>query len=187
MSTAPGTPFHYEIEETRDENDSEVTVVKCRGRLLGKNTSEIREVVQPMILRGGRIALDFADLEYLDSSGLGAIVGLKVSALSRGHCVLELKNLTPRVKQLLTITNLLQLFSATSRCRICGQELNVPFKPESLDCGGDCLKCMADSGDPECVERMRQTLVHGGSTAMRPIEYEMPRRVIEPEPEIAGE
>jgi len=173
MSTAPGTPFHYEIEETRDENGFNVTVVKCRGRLLGKNTTEIREVLQPLILRGGRIVLDFADLEYLDSSGLGAIVGLKVSAISRGHCGLELRNLTPRVKQLLTITNLLQLFSAVSKCRICGQELNVPFKPETLDRGGDCLKCMADSGDPECVETLRQTLVHRGSTPLKPIGHEM--------------
>jgi anti-sigma B factor antagonist len=112
MSTAPGTAFHYEIEETRDENDFKVTVVKCRGRLLSENSAEIREVVHPLILRGGRIALDFADLEYMDSSGLGAIVGLKVSAISRGLCVLELRNLTPRVKQLLKITNLLQLFSS---------------------------------------------------------------------------
>jgi anti-sigma B factor antagonist len=110
MSTAPGT-FHYEIEETRDENDFKVTVVKCRGRLLSENSTEIRDVVRPLILHGGRIALDFADLEYMDSSGLGAIVGLKVSAISRGLCVLELRNLTPRVKQLLKVTNLLQLFS----------------------------------------------------------------------------
>ena len=173
MSTALGAPFHCEIEETRDENDFKLTVVKCRGRLLGKNTTEMREVVQPLILRGGRIALDFAELEYLDSSGLGAIVGLKVSAMNRGHCELDLKNLTPRVKQLLTITNLLQLFSAASRCRICGQELNVPLKPETLDCSGDCLKCMADSGDPECVERLRQTLVGRRPTPMKPIENEM--------------
>jgi anti-anti-sigma factor len=173
MSTAPGAPFHCEIEETRDENDFKVTVVRCRGRLLGKNTTEIRDVVQPLLLRGGRIVLDFAELEYLDSSGLGAIVGLKVSAISRGHSGLELRNLTPRVKQLLAITNLLQLFSAVSRCRICGQELNVPFKPETLDRGGDCLKCMADSGDPDCVETLRQTLVHRGSTPLKPIGHEM--------------
>jgi anti-anti-sigma factor len=172
MSTAPGTPFHCQIEETRDEKDLNVTVVKCGGRLLGKSTTEIREVVQPLILRGGRIALDFANLEYLDSSGLGAIVGLKVSAISRG-CVLDLKNLTPRVKQLLTITNLMQLFSAISRCRICGQELNIPFKPETLDCGGDCLKCMADSGDPECVETLRQTLADRGSTPRKSLKHEM--------------
>ena len=112
MATAPGTAFLYQVEQTKDENDFTVTVIKCQGRLISQNTDEIRKVVQPLIQRGGRIALDFADLEYLDSSGLGAIVGLKVSAINRGLCVLELRNLTPRVKQLLTMTNLLQLFSS---------------------------------------------------------------------------
>jgi anti-anti-sigma factor len=112
MSTAPGTAFHYEIEQAKDENDFTVTIVKCQGKLISENADEIRKVVHPLILRGGRIALDFADLQYLDSSGLGAIVGLKVSAIGRGLCVLELRNLTPRVKQLLTITNLLQLFAS---------------------------------------------------------------------------
>jgi anti-sigma B factor antagonist len=112
MSTAPGTPFHYEIEQTRDANDFDVTIVNCHGKFISENADEIRKVVHPLILRGGRIALDFADLQYLDSSGLGAIVGLKVSAVSRGLCVLELRNLTPRVKELLRITNLLQLFSS---------------------------------------------------------------------------
>jgi len=111
MATAPGT-FHYQVEKTKDDNDFTVTVIKCQGRLIRENTDEIRKVVQPLIQRGGRIALDFADLEYLDSSGLGAIVGLKVSAINRGLCVLELRNLTPRVKELLRITNLLQLFSS---------------------------------------------------------------------------
>jgi anti-anti-sigma factor len=112
MSAAPGTAFHYEIEQTKDENDFNLTVVKCHGKLTTECTDEIRKVVQPLILRGGRIALDFGDLEYLDSAGLGAIVGLKVSAISRGLCVLQLRNLTPRVKQLLSITNLMQLFSS---------------------------------------------------------------------------
>jgi anti-sigma B factor antagonist len=112
MSTAPGTAFQYQIEKTKDENDFTVTVVKCQGKLISENADEIRKLVQPLIERGGRIALDFADLQYLDSSGLGAIVGLKVSAINRGLCVLELRNLTPRVKELLRITNLLQLFSS---------------------------------------------------------------------------
>jgi len=112
MSTVPGTAFHYEIEEETDENHFKVTVVKCHGRLTGENKDEIRNVVHPLILQGGRIALDFGDVQFLDSGGLGAIVGLKVSAISRGLCVLMLRNLTPRVKELLRITNLLQLFSS---------------------------------------------------------------------------
>jgi len=112
MATSPGTTFHFQVEETKDENNFTVTVIKCQGRLIRENTDEIRKIVQPLIQRGGRIALDFAELEHLDSSGLGAIVGLKVSAINRGLCVLELRNLSPRLKKLLTMTNLLQLFSS---------------------------------------------------------------------------
>ncbi len=112
MSTAPGTAFHCEIEETRNEANYITTTIKCHGKLISENTDEIRKLVQPLIQRGGRIVLDFTDLDYLDSSGLGALVGLKVSAINRGLCVLELVNLTPRVKKLLSITNLLQMFSS---------------------------------------------------------------------------
>lgn len=112
MSTAPGTAFHYESKETKDENDFTVTVISCHGKLTGEHADELRKLVHPLIQRGGRIALDFADLQYLDSSGLGAVVGLKVSAMNKGLCVLELRNLTPRVKELLRITNLMQLFSS---------------------------------------------------------------------------
>ena len=112
MATTPGATFHYEIEETEDESKYTTTNIKCHGKLVSENTAEIRGLVAPLIVRGGRIVLDFADLEYLDSSGLGALVGLKVSAINRGLCVLELTNLTPRVKKLLSITNLLQLFSS---------------------------------------------------------------------------
>jgi anti-anti-sigma factor len=112
MSTAPGTAFQYEIEEEKDENGFTVTVVKCHGKLTSDGKDEIRDVVYPLIQRGGRIALDFGDLQSLDSAGLGAIVGLKVSAISKGLCVLMLRNLTPRIRELLRITNLLQLFSS---------------------------------------------------------------------------
>ena len=111
MSTAPGAAFHYEIAETEDASKYITTTITCHGKLVSDNTAEIRQLVQPLIQRGGKIVLDFDELEYLDSSGLGALVGLKVSAIHQGLCVLELVNLTPRIKRLLSLTNLLQLFS----------------------------------------------------------------------------
>jgi anti-sigma B factor antagonist len=109
MSIEPS--FHYEIAESEDENKWLTTTITCHGRLISENTTQVRELVAPLIARGGHIILDFTDLDYLDSSGLGALVGLKVSAINKGLCKLELVNLTPRVKKLLSITNLLQLFS----------------------------------------------------------------------------
>jgi anti-anti-sigma factor len=69
-------------------------------------------VVKPLIPRGGRILLDLTDVEHLDSSGLGTLVGLKASAVNAGYCRLELVNISPRVADLLRITKLTQLFSS---------------------------------------------------------------------------
>jgi hypothetical protein len=42
------------------------------------------------------------------------------------------------------------------KCGICGETLNVPDSPETMNCGGDCLKCLAEFDDPECVETLRR-------------------------------
>jgi anti-sigma B factor antagonist len=103
--------FHYETAEFSDASGYLTTTICCQGRIISENTAQLRALVSPLIIRGGKIVLDFSDVEYLDSSGLGAIVGLKVSSINRGLSVLELENLTPRVKKLLSVTNLVQLFS----------------------------------------------------------------------------
>jgi anti-anti-sigma factor len=110
MATAPH--FNYEVEKSTDESNNAVTTIKCRGRLVSDTAGEIRGVVRPLITEGGRIVLDFTDLEHLDSSGLGTLVGLKASALNAGYCRLELVNLSPRVADLLRITKLTQLFAS---------------------------------------------------------------------------
>jgi len=105
--------FGYEIEKSRNEElDVNVTTIKCHGRLVSENSGKIKELVKPLIAEGGHILIDLGDLGYLDSSGLGALVGLKVSALNKGFCRLELVNLTQRVKDLLSLANLTKLFSS---------------------------------------------------------------------------
>ena len=56
--------------------------------------------------------IDLGDLNYLDSSGLGALVGLKVTAVKQGLVILEFVNMTPRVMELLRISNLVQTFAS---------------------------------------------------------------------------
>jgi anti-anti-sigma factor len=112
MSEGPGASFHYEVEKPTDEIIGRVTTVKCHGRLTNESAGEIKEGVKPLILSGGRIVIDCTDLSYLDSSGLGALVGLKVTAIREGCCRLELVNLSPRVQELLRLTNLTQLFAS---------------------------------------------------------------------------
>jgi anti-anti-sigma factor len=56
--------------------------------------------------------LDLTDLNYMDSSGLGTLLGLKASAIKQGYCMLELVNTTPRILELLKITSVTQYFSS---------------------------------------------------------------------------
>jgi anti-anti-sigma factor len=105
------TAFHYEIEKSEDPTTGRVTTIKLQGKLNGEGAGQIKELVKPIIASGGRIVMDFADLSYLDSAGLGTLVSLKVSAIHQGYCTLELVHLSPRIRELMSLTNLLDLFS----------------------------------------------------------------------------
>ena len=105
--------FSYEVEKSPDDNHgNRVTTIKCHGKLISENTNQIKELVKPMIPLGGRIVIDLGELNYLDSSGLGALVGLKVTAVKQGLVILEFINITPRVMELLRISNLVQTFAS---------------------------------------------------------------------------
>ena len=109
----PQGSFHYEVEKSKDDQfGNKVTTIKCHGKLVMENAREIKELVKPFLALGGRTIIDLGDLNYLDSSGLGALVGLKVSAINQGLCILEFANMTPRVLELLRITRLMQIFSS---------------------------------------------------------------------------
>ena len=111
MAAEPG--IRVDVEESAGEfADLPTVTVKVHGRLVSGNTDEIKKVVKPLIEAGGRrIVIDCGDVEHIDSYGLGVLVGLKVSALNKGLVKLELVNLTPRIKELLKLTNLTDLFA----------------------------------------------------------------------------
>ncbi len=82
-----------------------VPVVRCSGRLVLGLTDQLLLPVKELIPQYKCIVLDCTDLVRMDSSGLGTVVRLYVSAKSAG-CVLQLKNVGPPIKKLLGVTNL---------------------------------------------------------------------------------
>jgi anti-anti-sigma factor len=101
-----------EKSKDKDENGNQVTTIKCHGELVSDTAGEMKEMVRPLIPLGGHIIIDLGDVKHLDSAGLGALVGLKTSAIKQGPCILELANMTPGVLELLRITHLTQMFSS---------------------------------------------------------------------------
>lgn len=65
----------------------------------------MRDTARKLIAENKRLVLDLSDVSYLDSSGLGMIVGVYISA-KKARCQLKLINLSPRVKEIFTLTRL---------------------------------------------------------------------------------
>jgi len=108
----PGDPFYCEVVKSNDDEfGNRVTTVTCHGRLTSDTSVAMKETVKPLIPVGGRIIIDLGDVSYLDSSGLGTLVTLKVSAVKQGYCILEFSEMTPRIMELLRISNLTQILS----------------------------------------------------------------------------
>jgi anti-sigma B factor antagonist len=97
----------------------DVFLVRCAGRLISSASARFQGEVKRLIPRTSRITIDLTDVSFMDSMGLGTIAALYVSAKTAG-CQLQLVNLTPRVRELFSITHLLSLFEA------CG-ESNIPI------------------------------------------------------------
>jgi len=89
-------------------------VVKCSGRLTTEHSGALKEHVRKVIPTTKRVILDLKDVHKMDSSGLGAIVSLYVSA-RKGNCELLLVNYNQSVKDLLGITNLLSVFETAGQ------------------------------------------------------------------------
>ena len=108
-SSSPANVLTLQMSASEDAN-----VVRCTGRLNIETAPLLKTEVKPLLLPRRRVILDLTDLTHMDSAGLGALVGLYISAKSAG-CELELVNLTPRIRELLSMTNLLSLFEHCGR------------------------------------------------------------------------
>jgi anti-anti-sigma factor len=85
------------------------TEVFCRGRLTVETASDFKSQIRDLFPKTQSIVLDLTDLQYMDSSGLGAIVAVYVSA-RRAKCSLRLANINQRVAELLRLTKLEGVF-----------------------------------------------------------------------------
>lgn len=95
--------------DTRTVGD--VYVLDCSGKItLGEGTMAIRNTVREVLKNGGKkIVLNLADVNYIDSSGIGELVSTYTTVTNQGG-KLKLLNLTKKIQELLAITKLLTVF-----------------------------------------------------------------------------
>jgi anti-sigma B factor antagonist len=93
----------------RDVNG--VSVLDMDGRIvLGEESNAFRERFKALMAAGKKkIVLNLANVTYIDSAGLGALVATFNSARSQG-ATLKLANLGSKSKEVLQVTNVMTFF-----------------------------------------------------------------------------
>jgi anti-anti-sigma factor len=86
----------------------DMAIVRCHGRLVAGTTHVLYSQVDALMPEIQRVVLDLSDLRHTDSVGLGSLVRLYVTARAAG-CTLELFNLSQQVRNLLGMTNVLNV------------------------------------------------------------------------------
>ena len=87
-----------------------VMIVDCNGRIVfGEESGALRELVKGLLKDNKSIVINLGGINYIDSGGLGTLVGLYTSARGAGGMI-KLANLTHRVGELLQVTKLLTVF-----------------------------------------------------------------------------
>jgi anti-anti-sigma factor len=94
----------------QSQNVGDVVVVRCRGRIVvGEETQFLQAEVQRLTPMTKNVVLQLAEVHYIDSGGLGAIVRL-LGVLRAGRGDLKLCQAPPFVAKVLQATNLLSVF-----------------------------------------------------------------------------
>ena len=89
----------------------DVTILELEGRVLvGESSQQLHKTVREHLTGGTRkLLLGLRGVTYVDSAGVGELVGAYTAARSAG-AELRLADLTPKVRDLMMMTNLNKVF-----------------------------------------------------------------------------
>jgi anti-sigma B factor antagonist len=107
MAANPVVPGK-ELQLTTEKN-AEETIVHGSGRITSATSDLLQTTIRALIPGAKRIVLDLKDVNYIDSSGIGALVSVYLAA-GRAKCHLELANPQPRIRDLFELSRLTAVF-----------------------------------------------------------------------------
>jgi len=91
------------------EKKTEETIVRASGRITSATSDLLQKTIRELIPEGKGIVLDLADVHYIDSSGIGAMVSVYLAASKVEH-PLKIVNAQPRIRDLFEVTRLTAVF-----------------------------------------------------------------------------
>jgi anti-sigma B factor antagonist len=100
-------------------------IVECNGRIvLGDESANLRSTVMELLTECKQIVLDLGGVTYIDSIGLGVLVGLLISAQKAGGDI-KLAHLKPPLIDVLGVTKLMTVFETFERAEDAVRSFNT--------------------------------------------------------------
>jgi anti-sigma B factor antagonist len=131
------------------ENVGDVVVLRCQGRIVsGEAARLLQSEVEALTRETKKVILQLAEVSYIDSGGLGALVRLRgVLQAARGD--LKLCQLSSFVTQVLQATNLLSVFHsyASEKDAIAAFSARPQIVKETFDASSNRVVCLDPSLD----------------------------------------
>lgn len=95
---------------TRRE-EGPVTIIEPKGKItIGEGDVQLKEEIMKLLGENKTsLVIDLGGVSYMDSSGVGELVGVLTSVKKRGG-ELKLSNLAKKIQELLSITQLMTIF-----------------------------------------------------------------------------
>jgi len=89
----------------------DIHILDCSGKItLGEGTMAVRNTVRDLLKAGGKkIVLNLAEVNYIDSPGVGELVSTYTTVVNQGG-QLKLLSLTKKIQEVMAITRLLTVF-----------------------------------------------------------------------------
>lgn len=111
-----------------------VTILDVSGRIMmGEGSVVLRDKVGEEIALGKqRLIINLANVNYIDSSGLGELISAFTTARNRG-ITLKLLNLTRRIHELMQITKLYTVFDVYDDEQAAIKSFSQTFDVRSLN------------------------------------------------------
>lgn len=107
MAANPVSP-NSELELTTERKGADA-VVHASGRITAATSPQLQSMIRGLIPGSKRVVLDLKGVNYIDSSGIGALVSVHMAA-GKAQSALELTNLQPRIRDLFELTRLMTVF-----------------------------------------------------------------------------
>jgi anti-sigma B factor antagonist len=101
-------------ETTAPRQVGSVTILDVKGRLVfGEESANVRDLIIDLLSQGRKqILLNLRDVDYIDSMGLGSLVGTLATVRKQGGD-LKLLNVNDRLTDIMQITRLYQVFDTS--------------------------------------------------------------------------